>query len=80
MIPALNYDILTPQQKRIVDYLRGGHTLTNMVAQTALGIGSPTKRLSELRLLGWPITTRAATSHDGRVFYKYDLEANEAVK
>lgn len=64
---------LTTQQQRVMDYLEAGHTLTNMVALTALGVGSLSSRVAELRKIGYPILTRTAESHDSRKFLKYDL-------
>lgn len=72
---------LTAQQKLIVDYLKPGRTLTNMVAITCLGIGSLSSRIAELRKLGFEITDELDTTSDphGRTFKKYRMgeKANE---
>lgn len=65
---------LTPQQKLILDYLRGGHTLTNKVAMACLNVGSLSSRIAELRKMGYNIVDRIDTGHDGRSFKKYDLK------
>lgn len=65
------YDSLTPQQKRVVDYLKEGRTLTNVVALTCLQVGSLTSRISELRRKGYDIETEMDVGVDGRSFKKF---------
>lgn len=62
---------LTPQQKLIVDYLEQGRTLTVKVAIVTLNINSLTKRITELRRLGYDIETEMEQGADGRWFKKY---------
>lgn len=64
---------LTPQQKLVLDYLKMGRTLTVKVAMVALNVNSLTKRISELRKLGYAIETENETGPDGRVFRKYNI-------
>jgi hypothetical protein len=66
---------LTPQQGRVMNYLKGGSTLTNMVALNGLGVGSLTSRIAELRKLGFPITDRFDVDQFNRQYKKYDLDA-----
>lgn len=70
---------LTEQQGRIINYLKGGSTLTNMVALNGLGVGSLTSRIAELRKLGFPIIDRLDRDQFGRSFKKYDLDADKKV-
>ncbi len=67
------YANLSPQQKRVYDYLFAGHTLTTAVAEPILKVGSLSSRIAELRKLGASIAARAERGFDGRMFYKYDL-------
>lgn len=52
-----NSDKMT-QCKRIVEYLRKYGSVTNYICLTDIGILSPTKRISELRRMGYPIDDR----------------------
>jgi hypothetical protein len=66
---------LTPQQERVMDYLKTGSTLTNVVALAALKIGSLSKRIAELRRMGYPITGRWGVDTITQNRYRlYDLE------
>jgi hypothetical protein len=65
---------LTSAQKVVADYLGSGKTLTNVVALAALGVGSLSSRISELRKLGFLITVRRE-EQNGRKFTKYDFNA-----
>lgn len=64
---------LTNNQRRVFDYLMNGHTLTNLLALTALQVGSLSSRVAELRKMGINITTRVERDHQGRLFNKYDI-------
>lgn len=64
---------LTKQQEIVLDYLKHGRTLTNLVAITALGVGSLSSRIAELRRMGHNIVDRRETDGFGREFKKYDL-------
>lgn len=57
-------------------YLERGDALSNKLAIAALGIGSLSSRVAELRKMGYPITDTIDTESDpyGRVFKKYRLE------
>lgn len=66
---------LTTQQGRVINYLKTGSTLTASVALNNLGVGSLTSRIAELRKLGFVITKRMDKGFDGRIFKKYDLDA-----
>lgn len=65
---------LSTQQARIIQYMEPGSTLTNAVALTVLQIGSLSRRITELRRLGFVIKDRMDKGHDGRSFKKYDLD------
>lgn len=69
---------LTPQQARIIQYMEPGSTLTNVVAMTVLQVGSLSRRITELRRLGFTIKDRMDQGHDGRSFKKYDLDQDAA--
>lgn len=45
---------LSEQAQLVLDTLKSGRSLTNMVALTALGVGSLTSRIAELRKAGLP--------------------------
>ena len=64
---------LTPQQQTIIDYMKPGRTLTNMVAITCLGIGSLSSRVAELRRAGHDIVTERCVDKLERSFDKYTL-------
>lgn len=63
---------LSPQQTYVVEYLMGGHTLTNKTALTMLGIGSLSSRISELRKAGFTINERWDRDRLDQVYKKYD--------
>lgn len=62
---------LTTQQQIIWDYLKAGRTLTNKLAIIALGIGSLSSRIAELRKMGYEITDEYETDPFERRFLKY---------
>lgn len=64
---------LSPQQKLIMDYLNRGRTITNKVAMIALGVGSLSSRIAELRKLGFMITDEVEYDHNNVPFKKYRL-------
>lgn len=70
---------LTDQQGRVINYLKGGSTLTNMVALNGLGVGSLTSRIAELRKLGFPIVDRLDKDQFSRTYKKYDLEDGKPI-
>lgn len=49
------------QCRRIVDYLKKYNSITNYLCLQELGILSPTKRISELRRMGYPIDDKQET-------------------
>lgn len=69
---------LTPQQRLIVDYLNQGRSLTVKGAISFLNINSFTKRITELRRLGYVIKTELEQGPDGRSFKKYFFPAAKA--
>lgn len=62
---------LSTQQQILVDYMKRGSTVTNAVAITCLGIGSLSKRISELNRLGYPIVTEDRTDRYERRYRAY---------
>lgn len=64
---------LTTQQSIIVDYLKEGRTLTNIVAISCLGVGSLSSRIAELRKLGYDIEVEMDVDRFERHFKKYRL-------
>jgi hypothetical protein len=67
---------LTSAQKVVADYLSKGSTLTNVVALAALGVGSLSSRISELRKLGFIIKVRREVDErTGKKYTKYDFNA-----
>lgn len=69
---------LTTQQQIIWDYLKAGRTLTNKLAIIALGVGSLSSRIAELRKLGYPITDEYETDPFERRFLKYRSPCRDA--
>lgn len=68
---------MTPQQKRIMDYLEAGKTLTNKVALTCLDVGSLSSRIAELRKLGYVINSELKEDHASRSYKVYRLAKAE---
>lgn len=64
---------LSTQQRVVLDYLKEGRTLTNVVALTCLGVGSLTSRIAELRKLGIEIADETDTDRFLRTYKKYRL-------
>lgn len=79
-------DNIRGQKRMILEYLMTGRTLTPVVAITTMGIGSLTKRIQELRGLGYNITSAWKEDHFHRSYMSYRMggdggsEANKAVK
>lgn len=69
---------LSPQQQMLIDYLKAGHSLTQQIAINALGIGSLTSRIAELRKLGFAITDETHKDFHGASYKKYRLEQTTA--
>lgn len=65
---------LTKQQQVILDYMKPGRTLTNIVAITCLGVGSLSSRVAELRRKGYPINAERDVDGFGRSYFKYTME------
>lgn len=70
---------LSTQQQILVDYMKRGSTVTNAVAITCLGIGSLSKRISELNRLGYPIVTEDRTDRYERRYRAYYFLKDGAV-
>lgn len=64
---------LTPQAIMLRDYLLTGKSLTNLIAIGNLGIGSATKRISELRAAGYEIKRTWKKDHHGKRYAEWTL-------
>jgi hypothetical protein len=70
----MNYQEMTPQQRLVLDYLHGGHKLTNLVAVANLGVGSLSSRIAELRKMGYAIEDEVRKDHWGSTFKSYYMK------
>jgi len=70
---SLGGRLLTPQQDRVLAYLKEGKTLTNKVALTCLDVGSLSSRIAELRKLGYKINAEMKQDHAERGYKAYKL-------
>jgi len=69
---------LTPQQQVIVAYLERGKTLTNKTALMCLGIGSLSRRMTDLKELGYDILKEKEFDERDQTWYtKYKLAPQE---
>lgn len=64
---------LNAQATLVLDYLKGGRTLTPMIAMVSLGIGSLTSRVAELRRAGVEINDSWEKDHFKRRYKTYWL-------
>lgn len=73
-----NYDAiksqLMPQEILLLDYLMAGRNISNQIAVNNLGIGSLTKRVSELSKQGIPIKSEWRRDHFNRRYKIYYIE------
>lgn len=51
---------LSHQARAVLDYLKSGKGLSNLIALTVLGIGSLSSRVSELKRAGYAIVATSA--------------------
>jgi phage gp16-like protein len=65
---------LNPQQELLIDYMRNGSTLTNMIAANNLGVQSVSRRITELQELGFKIKKAWKKDHFGNRYMTYSLE------
>lgn len=63
----------SPQAMLVHDYLKSGRKLTNLAALTSLGIGSLSRRITELRVAGHTILDEWGADHWGRRYKRYFL-------
>jgi hypothetical protein len=71
---------LTPQAALVLDYLKTGRHLTNLVALTNLGIGSLTRRITELRNAGYAVKDQWGQDHFERRYKRYWMVKQEEAK
>ncbi len=64
---------LSPQNQRLVKYLQTGRSLSSLIALTTMGIGSVSKRVSELNRKGYDIVSTWKTDATGREYVSYSL-------
>ncbi|MEW6121273.1 MAG: helix-turn-helix domain-containing protein [Pseudomonadota bacterium] len=62
------------QGQLVLDYLKSGRALTNLIALTNLGVGSLTSRVAELRKAGVEIQDEWSFDHWQRAYKKYWME------
>ncbi len=68
---------MTPQQELLLDYLKEGRTLTNVIAATNLGVQSVSRRITELQDLGYEIEKTWKQDHFGKRYVTYSLKMDE---
>lgn len=73
-LPHDTVTALAPSARKVYDYLMTGRTLTQLVAIGNLGVGSVTKRVSELRALGLDVKSEWQRDHNDKRYKKYWVE------
>lgn len=73
---------LSQQHHLILDHLRKGRALSNLIAITSYGIGSLSSRIAELRDMGYNIVSETDTETDatGKRFVKYRLLSEDVAE
>lgn len=66
---------LSTQCTILLDYLRSGRHVSNMIALVSLGIGSLSSRVAELRAHGYDVAGESKLDTNGRRYNSYSLEA-----
>lgn len=67
----------SPQTTLVLNYLKSGRALTNLIAMTNLGVGSLTSRVAELRKAGVKVNDEWSFDHFERAYKKYTLGVEE---
>ena len=65
---------LSTQCQILLDYLRSGRHVSNMIALVSLGIGSLSSRVAELRAHGYEVAGESKLDTNGRRYNSYSLE------
>jgi len=65
---------LKPQTQLVLDFLKTGKTLSNVIALMTLGVGNLTTRIAELRKLGHPIIGDWKADHHKRRYKSYSMK------
>lgn len=73
LMPAAQAKALSTQNEILLQYLQTGHTLTNLIALTNLGVGSLSSRVAELRKAGHNIEGEDKADFKGRRYTSYRL-------
>jgi hypothetical protein len=68
---------LTPQAQLVLDYLKSGRTLTNLIAMTSLRVYALPRRISDLTKAGHEIIKQRKTDHLGATYVAYSLKPAE---
>lgn len=71
---TFNTPKLSPQTSLVLDYLKTGRKLTNLVALTNLAVGSLSTRIAELRKAGFEINDTWGEDHFERRYKQYWME------
>lgn len=68
---------LTPQAQMVLDYLKTGRTLTNLIAMTSLRVHALPRRIADLIEAGHEIVKERKTDHHGAPYVTYSLKPAE---
>lgn len=68
---------MSPQCRLVLDFLKTGRGLTNLIALTHLGVGSVTKRIADLRDMGFNILGETKTDFRKHTYMIYSLAPPE---
>lgn len=63
----------------VLDYLKSGRTLTNQIALNSLGVGSLSRRVTDLKERGVKVKKAWAKDHFGNRYLKYSLDGSPKV-
>ena len=66
---------LKPQARLVLDFLKSGRGLSNLIALVDLGVGSLTSRIAELKDAGYDIIAASHKTPNGKRFNVYRLNA-----
>jgi hypothetical protein len=66
---------LTPQAQMVLDYLKSGRTLTNLIAMTSLRVYALPRRIADLIEAGHEIVKDRKKDHIGADYVSYSLKA-----
>jgi len=68
---------LSPQAKLVLDYLKTGRTLTNIIAMTTLKVYALPRRIADLTEAGYNILKERKRDFQGAAYVAYSLPAEE---